>query len=77
MNYTSSISTVAPIQINETFLRLLNGAAGVQDIVAERRQARAAQLAHEDGYSRRRREQGEIFEAFQASLGYRDLVTEL
>jgi hypothetical protein len=76
MNYTPSISTVTPIQINETFLRLVNGAAAVQDIVSERRHARAALLAHEDGYGRRRREQSELFEAFQASLGYRNLLTE-
>ena len=76
MNAASSIPTLAPIQINDTILRLLNGAAVVQDIIAERRHSRAEQLANEDGYLRRRREQSELLEAFQASLGSRDFFSD-
>jgi hypothetical protein len=75
MNTISSLTTVAPIQLNATFLRLANGAARMQDIVRERCMERAVQLAGEDDYSRRRRERDELNEAFQASLGYRDLLT--
>jgi hypothetical protein len=75
MNTISSATTVAPIQLNATFLRLANGAARMQDIVLERCTQRAAQLAFEDDYARRRRERAELEEAFLATLGYRDLMT--
>ena len=54
----------SPIQLNETFTRLVNGATSIKDIVAERHVARAMRIAGEDAYSRRHREQAEAADPF-------------
>ena len=54
----------SPIQLNETFTRLVSGATSSKDVVAERRDARTARIATEDAYSRRHREQAEAADPF-------------
>ena len=50
----------ATIQLNETFFRLATGAATINDVLAER----AARIAKEDPYTRRRRIVSELADPF-------------
>lgn len=61
---THTHNTAAAIQLNDTFARLLTGAATVGDILKERAQARATKLAGEDALARRRREWAEARDYF-------------
>jgi len=70
MNTRIQTIPAATIQINETFLRLLNGAATVSDIIAERNAARATLLAREDAIMRCRREWNEARDFFFRSCTY-------
>src|SRR3989442_4404919 len=53
MNTFNNTTTTAAIKLNDTFTRLVSGAATMGDILTERREARAARLASEDAYARR------------------------
>jgi hypothetical protein len=58
------MKTNPAIQINETFMRLVTGAATLSDIVAERGNARTAQSAGEDSHTRRRHKSTEATDPF-------------
>ena len=64
MNTRIQNRTAATIPLNETFLRLVSGAAALGDILAERAAARTAQLAGADDYTRRRLRLAEIADPF-------------
>lgn len=64
MNTFNSTTITATITLNDTFIRLVSGAATMGDILAERAAARAALLAREDAYARRHREWAERMDPF-------------
>ena len=70
MNTSTYNTTMAKIQLNETFLRLVSGKAMISDIIGERAAARAAKRASEDAYARRHREWVEAREEFFQNLAY-------
>ena len=70
MNANKSTIEVAKIQLNETFNRLVTGAVTMADVVAERATARAAILAGETTFTRRRREWAEAYETFAVNCAY-------
>ena len=55
--------TTTTIQLNDTFLRLVSGAASIGDVLAER----ATKRANEDASTRRRREWMERMDPFSAN----------
>ena len=69
MNAINNTNTGA-VQLNETFLRLVSGAATMRDIITERANSRAAMLAREDAIARSRREWAEAREQFFSALAY-------
>jgi hypothetical protein len=69
MNTNNTIAA-AKIQLNETFTRLLSGAATMADVVTERAAVRAAMLAGETTFTRRRREFAEAYETFAVNCAY-------
>jgi len=68
MNRQDTSKTPGTIKLNETFARLINGAASMDNIIAERRAARAAAQANEDAYARRHRLWVEITDPFTANF---------
>lgn len=70
MNTRFENTTAAAIKLNDTFTRLVSGAATMGDILAERKAARAAKLASEDAYARRHREWTESREQFFFTCAY-------
>ncbi len=68
MNRHDTSKSAGTIKLNETFARLMSGAARMDDIIAERRAARAAAQAREDAYARRHRLWIEITDPFTANF---------
>jgi hypothetical protein len=64
MNTYNNTATTAAIKLNDTFARLVSGAATIGDVLTERAQARAAKIASEDALARRRREWAEARDYF-------------
>ena len=54
----------SPIKVNETFMRLMNGAVTMNEIISERSAVNAARQAREDAYTRRHRELAEAADPF-------------
>ena len=67
MNTNHNNST---IHLNTTFVRIINGAATIGDVLTERTAARSARLANEDAYTRRRREWAGAREQFTFGSAY-------
>ncbi len=64
MNTNNNVAATAGIKLNETFIHLLNGESSIMKLYAERQAARAAAIASEDAYARRRRLATELSDAF-------------